>query len=47
MEYQPIGAITVGHRLPDTGAKGSPARRRRRTVDEVVHRGNWRSTGDV
>jgi nitroreductase len=45
--YRPIGAITVGHRLPDTGAKGSPASRRRRTVDEVVHHGNWRADQDV
>jgi nitroreductase len=39
--YLPIGAITVGHRVGDPGALGSPARRRRRTVDEVVHRGRW------
>ena len=39
--YTPIGAITVGHRVPDTGAKGSPARRPRRTTDEVVHHGRW------
>jgi nitroreductase len=40
--YQPIGAITVGHRVQDTGAKGSPTRRPRRTPEEVVHRGHWR-----
>ncbi|KQY57089.1 MULTISPECIES: nitroreductase family protein [unclassified Nocardioides] len=40
-EFKPIGAITVGHRLPDTGSKGSPSRRRRRAVDEVVHRNGW------
>jgi nitroreductase len=40
-EYLPIGAITVGHRVPDTGAAGSAARRPRRGVDEVVHRGRW------
>lgn len=34
---KPIGAITVGHRLADTGSPGSPARRERRT--DVVHRG--------
>jgi nitroreductase len=39
--YTPIGAITVGHRVADTGAKGSPTRRARRTPDEVVHRGSW------
>ena len=40
--YIPIGAITVGHRLPgDAGVRGSPARRPRRTVEEVVHTGSW------
>ena len=40
-EYTPVGAITVGHRTSDPGAAGSPARRPRRPVDEVVHRGTW------
>jgi nitroreductase len=39
--YTPIGAITVGHRVDDAGAKGSPSRRARRTPEEVVHRGGW------
>ena len=39
--YQPIGAITVGHRVQDAGAQGSPSRRARRTPAEVVHRGGW------
>jgi nitroreductase len=39
--YTPIGAITVGHRIPDAGAAGSAARRGRRPVEEVVHRGRW------
>jgi nitroreductase len=39
--YLPIGAITVGHRVEDAGAQGSPSRRARRTPDEVVHRGHW------
>lgn len=37
--YAPVGAITVGHRVADVGATGSPARRERRT--DVVHRGRW------
>ncbi len=37
----PVGAITVGHRTGDAGAAGSPARRSRRPLDEVVHRGGW------
>ncbi len=39
--YTPIGAITVGHRVQDAGAQGSPSRRARRTPEEVVHRGRW------
>jgi nitroreductase len=39
--YVPIGAITVGHRTDDAGAAGSPSRRARRPLDEVVHRGGW------
>lgn len=40
-DYRPIGAITVGHRLPDTGAAGSSKRRTRKSVEEVVHRNGW------
>lgn len=37
---KPIGAITVGHRVPRSGPPGSPSRRPRRT--DVVHRGRYR-----
>lgn len=40
-EYTPVGAVTLGHRTPDTGDRGSAARRARKPVDEVVHRGRW------
>ena len=40
-DFDPVGVITLGHRTDDTGAKGSPARRRRRPVEDVVHRGSW------
>lgn len=40
-DHEPVGAVTVGHRLPDTGSPGSAARRTRRGLDEVVHRGRW------
>ena len=43
--HTPIGAITVGHRLPDPGRPGSAASRRRRTPDEVVHHGHWGGRG--
>ncbi len=39
-EWAPIGAITLGH--PAAGdPHGSPTRRARRPVADVVHRGNW------
>ena len=41
-DHEPVGAITVGHRLRDTGPKGSPARRERRA--NLVHRGRWGTT---
>lgn len=41
-DHTPIGAITVGHRVADAGAAGSPARRERRT--DLVHRGRWGTT---
>jgi nitroreductase len=39
--FVPVGAITVGHRSEDAGAAGSPSRRARRPLGEVVHRGGW------
>lgn len=42
--YVPLGAVTIGHRhRDDAGSKGSPARRERRPVEDVVHRGYWRT----
>ena len=38
-DHEPIGAITVGHRIEDAGPRGSAARRERRR--DVVHRGRW------
>lgn len=40
-EYSPIGAITLGHRTDDPGPAGSAAKRSRRPLEEVVHRGGW------
>jgi nitroreductase len=39
--HTPVGAITLGHRTEDLGPAGSAGRRRRRPVEEVVHRGRW------
>jgi nitroreductase len=45
-DHDPIGVITLGHPAPAdgphrTGAAGSPTRRARRPLTEVVHRGRW------
>ena len=40
-DYDPVGVVTLGHRLPDTGNAGSPARRARVPWTDVVHHGNW------
>ena len=40
-EFDPVGVITLGHRTTDTGNAGSPARRRRTPLEQVVHRGHW------
>jgi nitroreductase len=37
--YTPVGVVSIGYRAEDTP---SPSlKRRRRTVEEVVHRGHW------
>ncbi len=40
-DHDPIGVLTLGHLAEDAGNRGSPARRTRRPLDEVVHRGHW------
>jgi len=40
-DFDPVGAITLGHRTTYSGATGSPARRPRRSLEDVVHRGRW------
>ena len=40
-DFDPIGVITLGHRVEDAGNAGSPARRTRRPAGDVVHRGRW------
>jgi len=41
--YDPIGAVTIGHPADGGGAQGSPTRRRRAAMADVVHRGRWSS----
>ena len=36
-----VGAVALGHPAPGDRPTGSSVRRRRRTFDEVVHRGRW------
>jgi len=39
--YDPVGVITMGHRVDTLGAAGSPTRRSRTPWTAVVHRGQW------
>lgn len=41
-DYSPVGAITIGHPESPGATTGSPTRRARKHLDEVVHRGDWR-----
>ena len=43
--FDPVGTITLGHSATTPGAKGSPSRRRRKDLDEVVHHGSWSEPG--
>jgi len=43
--FDPVGVITLGHRTGDTGNQGSPARRQRKPLADVVHRGGWTGRG--
>ena len=40
-QFDPVGAITIGHPSAEPGAKGSPTRRAGRDPADVVHRGHW------
>lgn len=40
-EYLPIGAVAIGHPDPDADQGGSSRVIRRRTIEELVHRGQW------
>ena len=40
-DHEPVGVVAVGHPAPEQAVRGSAARRRRRPLDEVVHRGGW------
>ncbi len=39
--FDPVGAVTLGHPAVTPGAQGSPRRRPRKDLAEVVHRGGW------
>jgi nitroreductase len=40
-DHHPIGVVALGHPAAEL-VRGSTATRRRRSLDEVVHRGQWR-----
>jgi nitroreductase len=40
--WDPIGVVSLGHPEPaGGGAQGSPRRRPRKPIEEIVHRGRW------
>ena len=39
--FDPVGAITIGHPADREKPSGSPTTRRRKPMDDVVHRGSW------
>ena len=41
--FDPIGAITIGHRTTTDGAAGSPTTRPRKRQEDVVHRSRWKA----
>ena len=42
-DFDPVGVLTIGHPAGG-GAKGSPSRRARKPMGEVVPRGQWGHT---
>lgn len=40
-DWDPIGAVALGWPAPEPGPAGSAARRPRRSLGEVLHRGGW------
>lgn len=40
-DHDPVGVITIGHRADAETPSGSPRVRRRRPMEDVVHRGHW------
>ncbi len=42
-DFDPVGAITLGHRRDDEQPTGSPTSKKRRPLAELVHRGRWTS----
>jgi hypothetical protein len=39
--YMPIGAVAIGHPDPAADKGGSGKVIKRRTLDDLVHRGRW------
>jgi nitroreductase len=40
-EYSPIGGVAVGYRSPDLAPQSAQVAQRRKSVEQVVHRGQW------
>jgi nitroreductase len=44
-DFDPVGAITLGHRTDAEAPSGSPTSHRRKPLADLVHRGSWGSRG--
>lgn len=40
-EFAPLGGIAVGYRAPNLAAQSERVASRRKSVDDVIHRGHW------
>ncbi len=40
-DFDPVGAVTLGHRATVERPSGSPTARKRKPLADVVHRGSW------
>ena len=47
-EFTPIGAVAIGHPDPDRDARQKTSRKtiKRRTVEDITHRGRWRTDAE-
>jgi len=44
--FEPVGAVSIGHPAPTDRVSGSPTKRPRKPVADVVHHGRWNTLRD-